>query len=129
MPLGIGGNTFGRARAGRFFVGIRNEVLDRSVLGAAHANTALPAVVIARDRLGFGIRGIEHIVLADVQTAGTAELLPLGDELAILIKDLDTVVIPVTDKQAALGVHCQRVRLIKVSGGGSKLAPGLAELT
>src|SRR3954468_4020518 len=61
---------------------LRDVGSDRSVLGAADADALLEAGVqlIARLRVG----DIEHVVLVDGDAARPAELLPLGDELAVL---------------------------------------------
>ena len=44
---------------------------------------------------------IDHVVLVDGDAARPAELLPLGEELALLIEDLDAVVGAVGDEQAS----------------------------
>src|SRR5215470_5593673 len=125
---GIGGDAFGGAGAGRLFDRIGNECRHGSSLGAANPNAALPAVVISRDRLGFGIRDIDHVALVDEDAARPAELGPLVDELAILIENLDAVVAAVANEQAALRVHRDRVRPVKFAGARAFLAPGLDEL-
>src|SRR5213593_4561637 len=67
-------------------------------------------------------------VLIDVNPARPAELFPLCDELAVLVEDLDPVVVPVADEQPAFGIHRERVRLVELAGSGPQLAPGLDQL-
>src|SRR6266480_2320615 len=81
--------------------GVGHEILYRTVFGAANANAAaaariVPITGLAIARLGIG--HVDHIVLIDVNAAGPAELLPFGDEMPILIKDLDAVVLAIADE-------------------------------
>src|SRR5712691_5757772 len=102
VAVAIDGHAFGRARAGRFLDGVRNEVFDAAVLRAADSDAALPAVVIARDRFRFRVRGVEVVVLVDVDAARPAELLPLIEEREVLIEDLDAIVVAIADEQPSL---------------------------
>src|SRR5207245_6576320 len=88
----------------------------------------LPAVVVPRHRFRFGVRDVNHVVLVDVDTAWPAVLLPLFDEGAVLIEDLNPVVIAIADEQTAARIHREAVRLIELAGPGAKLAPFLDEL-
>ena len=95
MTLSISGNTFGGARSCDLLRGIGNEIFHRSIFGAADADAALPAVMIPRNRFRLGVCRIDVVVLIDIQAAWPAELFPFGEELAILIKDLDAIVISI----------------------------------
>ena len=65
--------------------------------------------MIFRDRLRFRIGHINHVILVDIDAARPAELRPLVDEIAVLIENLDAVVLPVTDQQPASLVHGDRM--------------------
>src|SRR5581483_6427968 len=93
----VGCDPFGRARRARA-VGvrfrIRNERGDAAVLRAADADAALPSgvvAVLAFDVARLRVGDIQRVVPVDEEPARTAELLPLGDEAAVLIEDLDPV--------------------------------------
>src|SRR5258708_16909283 len=88
-------DALGCAGGVAFLDRVRDERRHRAVLGAADADAALPAVMILRDGLRFGVCHVDHIVLVDIDAARPAELRPLIDELAILIENLDAVVLPV----------------------------------
>src|SRR5436309_8061386 len=81
-------DAFRRARARRLLVRIGNEAEDLAVLQAAVTDPALPAVVIARHGLGFGVGDVEDVVLVDPHAARPAELAELLNERAVLIEDL-----------------------------------------
>src|SRR3989442_1354268 len=74
-----------------------------------------PTIVIFRDRLRFRIRDIDHVVLVDKDAARAAELRPLGDELAILIENLDAVIRAVSEEQPALRIHGDRMRTVDLA--------------
>src|SRR6185503_14027571 len=71
---------------------------------------------------------IEDVVLVDIETARPAELTPLGEELALLVEDLNAAVGAVADEKAALRIHRERVRRVELAGARALLAPGLDEL-
>ena len=52
---------------------------------------------------------------------------PLGDKPAVLVKDLNTVVLTVTNKQPALGVESESVDHIEFSWAHAFLSPSLDE--
>jgi hypothetical protein len=52
----------------------------------------------------FGVGHIDHVVLVDVHAAWPAKLKPLGNECAVLVKDLDSIVLAVADEQPAAGM-------------------------
>src|SRR6185369_5434527 len=91
---------------------IWNERRDLAVLGVSHADTALPARMAHGVRLRVG--HIQHVIF-DVEAAGPAELLPFRDKLALLIKNLDAIVIAVGDEQPSLGIEGQTVRNIELA--------------
>jgi len=78
--------------------------------------------------VGFRICNVKDIVPVDEDSAWPAELLPLGDETAILIEDLDAVVLAVAHKEASLRVERQRVRAVEFADPLSFLPPSLDEL-
>ena len=59
---------------------------------------------------------------------GRLNCCPLGQEVAVLIEDLNPVVVAIADEQPALRVHRERVRLIEFVGARAVLAPCLDEL-
>src|SRR5262245_5322467 len=111
------------ARAGGVLIGIGDEVHLLAVFRTADANAALPVLVVTRDRLRLGIGDVDHVVLVDVDAARTAELVPLVEELAVLIEDLHAVVVAIADEQPAARIHRQRVRLIELAVAAAQFAP------
>src|SRR5882672_10219426 len=104
----------------------RNEGRDLAVLDAADANALLEWRIdlLARRRIG----GIENVVLVDVDPARPAELTPLGEELAVLIEDLDARIRTVGDEEPSLRIHRQPMRRVELARSRALLAPGLDEL-
>src|SRR6266853_1881619 len=96
---GIRGDALGGAGAGDLFHRVRNERRYRAVVHAPDPDAALPAVVIFRDGFRFGIGDIDDVVLVDEYAARPAELMPLGDVVAVLVEDLDAVVVAVADEE------------------------------
>src|SRR5262249_52063318 len=125
---GVRGDTFGRAGAGGVRHWIGDERGDGAVADPADANAALPAIVILGDRFRFGIGDVDDVVLVDEDAARPAELRPLVEVVALLIEDLDAVVLAVADEQPAARIHGQRVGNIDLARTGALLAPGLDEL-
>src|SRR5260370_14025894 len=72
---------------------------------------------------------VQDIVLGNEDAARGAELLPLGDKTAVLVEDLDAVILAVAHEKASLGVECQSMRAIEFSDPRSFLPPGLDELS
>ena len=56
-----------------------------------------------------------HVVPVDVDAARPAELLPLIEELAVLVEDLDAVVLAVADEQPPLRIDRERVRHVELA--------------
>src|ERR1039458_474811 len=129
----MGANPFRAASGGTFWIAesVGNEGGDDAGFGAADAGAALPAggVAVTVAVGGFGIGDIEDVAVADVETAGAAELSPLIEEFAVLVEDLDAVVGAVADEEAAGGIESQAVGSIELAGGRALLAPGLDERT
>src|SRR5688572_2715507 len=127
----IDGNTFRRACAESFSArigfGIGNKSGELAILRAADANAALPLGPLRCNRSGLRIRNINHVVLVDRDAARPAELMPLGDELAVLIENLNAIVRAIANEQASLRIHRQRMRLIELDRACSLLAKLLQE--
>src|SRR5258708_25250992 len=68
---------------------VRHESVGLGAGNAADPHTLLPAGM--EDFSGIGVDGVE-LVAGNIEAAGTAELLPLHQELAVLVEDLDAVV-------------------------------------
>src|SRR5687768_7076848 len=71
---------------------------DLAVSRAADANALLPAGVVRRARIG--VDDIELVVFVDVEPAGSAELLPFGEELPLGIEHLKAGVSAIADEHA-----------------------------
>src|SRR5258708_9142375 len=69
--------------------GFLDESGDLAVLGAADPDALLEAGVGLVGRLRVG--DIDAVILVDPHAARPAELLPLGDEVAVLVEDLQAV--------------------------------------
>src|SRR5260370_32275370 len=72
---------------------------------------------------------VQHIVPVNEDPARPAELLPLGDKTAVLVEDLDAVILPVAHEKASLGVERQSMRAVEFPAPRSFLSPGLDELS
>src|SRR5262249_58483977 len=71
---------------------------------------------------------VKDIVAVDVDSARTAELLPLREEIAILVEDLNAIVAAVADEDPSLRIDGDCVRRVELAGGRAFLAPRLDEL-
>src|SRR5579871_3972514 len=80
-------------------LGFLDETRDLAVPGVADADALLEARIGLFTRLRVG--HVDRILLVDPDAAGPAELLPFGQELAVLIENLNPVVGAVGHKQAA----------------------------
>ena len=121
VAVGVGRDAF----AGAVGVGIRNERRHLAVFRAPDPDPPLEGGIRLLVRLRVG--GVEHVVPVDEDSARPAELLPLVQELAVLIEDLNAVVAAVGDEQAAGGVHRERVRRVELARPRTLPAPGLDE--
>ena len=85
-----------------------------------------------KTRIVFGIRlrigHINDVFGVDENPAGRAVPLPFFDLVAVLIEDLNPVVITVTHKQASYGIEGQRKRSVKFARTTAFLSPSLDEL-
>src|SRR5262249_14735358 len=77
----------------------------------------------------FGVGHVDHVVLVDVHAAWSAKLKPLGNECAVLVKDLDSVVLAVADEQPAAGIESQGMDHIELARAHSLLSPCQEEFT
>src|SRR5690242_538788 len=84
--------------------------------------------MVLRHRFGFGIGDIDDVILVDVDSARAAELRPLIEQFAVLVENLDAVVLPVADEQPPLRIHRDRVGNVELAARGALFAPGLDEL-
>src|SRR4029453_8548536 len=144
VALEIDRNAFGKTRAAGIWIRTRigNEKLDRAVFRTTNPNTAPGARVVCvsspwkselsrvrppipRFRVGY-VEGVGAFV--DIEAAGPAELKPLSDELAVLVEDLNAVVLSITDEQASPRIERQRVDDVELTRTHTLPAPGLDEL-
>ena len=66
-------------------------------------------------------------VVADIDAARPAELLPVGQEFSVLIENLDAVVGPVGDEDPARGIHGKPMGHVEVARRRSMVAPRFDE--
>jgi L-asparaginase len=105
----------------------------RYVDGAPNADAALCAWVEAITGLRqrqpsdvgpsvprFRVGDIEDVVPVNVQAAWPAELEPLRNEIAVLVEDLNPVILTVADEQPASGIESEGVDYVELRG----FAPG-----
>src|SRR5229473_3385709 len=100
-------DAFGGAGAGGLFHRVGNERRHRAVAHASDPDAALPAVMVPGNGFGLGIRDIDHVVLVDEDPARPAELVPLVEEVALLVENLDAIVVAVADEQPSARIHRQ----------------------
>src|SRR6266849_531198 len=106
--------------------GFLDEPSDLAVLGAADPDALLEARVGLVGRLRVG--DVDHVVLVDPDAARPTELLPLGEELAVLVEDLDAAVGAVGDEQTPGGIEREPVRHVEFARSLAFLAPRFDEL-
>src|SRR5215510_6673111 len=119
-------DTFGHAGRVVFGAEGRDKSCDLAVSGASDANSRPDTGVVFRVRLG--IRYVNDVVAIDEDPAWPAELLPLGDEIPLLIEDLDAFVAAVADEDPPLRINSDRMRRVELPGARAFPAPGLDEL-
>src|SRR5258706_6312564 len=133
QPLGVGvaridvavvvhADAFEGAR----IFGFLDESGNLAVLGAADPDALLEARVGLVGRLRVG--DVDAVVLVDPDPARPAELLPLGEELAVLVEDLEAAVGAVGDEQASGRIEREPVRHVELARSLAFLAPRLDEL-
>src|SRR5689334_8668254 len=125
IALRIDGDAFRRAGALEF-LWIGYALRHLAIIHGADAYAAQPTGIAARV-VRFRIRDINQVV-AYYHAARTAEVPPLGDEAAVLIDDLHTVVAAVGDEQPSLCVHRDVVRRAEFTRPAAVLAEGFDEL-
>src|SRR5258708_27021511 len=118
--------VYADAFEGTEVLGFLDEPGDLAVLGAADPDALLEARIglVARLRVG----DIDAVVLVDPDPARPAELLPLGEELAVLVEDLKAVVGAVGDEQASGRIEREPARHVEFARSLAFLAPRLDEL-
>src|SRR5437879_13583504 len=130
----IRGNSFRYCglSGGRIGSRVGHEVFYRAVLAATDANAPLTARVVSVALLaaaGFRIRDVQHIIPVNENPAWAAELLPLGNEAAVLVEDLDAVILAVAHEKASPRVECQSMRTVEFACPRPLLSPGFDELS
>src|SRR5208283_2792898 len=100
VALRIRRDAFGGAGAGDLFHRVRNERCHCAIVHAPDPDAALPAVMVPGNGFRFGIGDIDDVVLVDEYAARPAELMPLGDVVAVLVEDLDAGVVAVADERS-----------------------------
>src|SRR5262245_26152927 len=125
VARGIYDDTFGRG--GRFLLGAegRDEGGDLAILGAADADTRPDTRIVFPVRLMIG--HVKDVVAVNVDAARPAELLPLRDEIAILVEDLNAIVAAVADEDPSLRIDGDGVRRVELAGPLAFPAPRLDE--
>jgi hypothetical protein len=68
-------------------------------------------------------------VVADIDAARPAELLPLGDEFSVLIENLDAVVRPVGNVNPAGRIHGDAMGHVEFTLSRTVVTPGLDEFS
>ena len=104
----------------------RNEVRQPVLAGRADAHAVHPARMPVL--LGFGVDGIQHVVVVDEQAADAAVLVVDVEQVPVLVEDLDAVVAAVGDEQPALRVEGEPVGRPELAGPKADLAPLLDEV-
>src|SRR5690606_33296616 len=103
IPLFVGRNPLCNAgTVGSTGIGIGDESGNKACFRAAYADPPVPARIAPGACIGFRVRGIEGIVVVDVQAAGSSELGPGCHPGAILFEDLQAAVAAIGDEQTTL---------------------------
>src|SRR5262245_58582512 len=106
---------------------VRNKETDLSVTQAADPHPTFDGGIHVWST-GLRIGRIQGSRSIQRDAARTSPLLPLRDELPVLIKYLDPAVAAIGDKESPLRVQHESVRCIEFAGSGSLRAPRLDEL-
>src|SRR5207245_11709814 len=96
---------------------------DLAVLYAPDVDASLESRILLGIRLRIG--HVDVVFLIDVHAAGAAELLPLIEEAAVLIEDLDSAVPAVGHKDPSSGIHRDAVRCDELARAGTVFTPSL----
>src|SRR5690606_317999 len=73
--------------------------------------------------MGGQLADVDEIIL-DVQTAGTVQVVPLFQIIAIAVEDLAAVVLPVRHENTTLAVGTDAVDQVELSGIRAVVTPG-----
>src|SRR5256885_1952142 len=131
VPLRVDGDALRGARAGGRLgrvriLRVRNEIHHLQILRAPDTDAALPSAGMRR-RARLRVGGVEAIVLVDEQSADAAEILRLGEELAVEIEELEPDVAAIGDEEPAARVDGEAVRRAELAGSRAELSPALDE--
>src|SRR5262249_21396936 len=102
-------DTLGGACSAGLVRRVRNKRSDRAVTDASDPDAAFPVFMRRRNRPRLGIGDIDDVVLVDEDAARPAELVPLVDEVPLLVENLDAVVAAVAEEEAPARIHRQRM--------------------
>src|SRR5580704_12845681 len=118
MAVLVDGDALGHFR---LRIGGGDEGRHLAVLDAADADALVKRRVhfVARLRVG----DVENVV-ADIDAARPAELLPFGDELSARIENLDPIVRTVGDVKPAGRIHGEAVGDVELALSRTVVAPG-----
>src|SRR5438105_14490715 len=110
---------------GRRRLRVLDERDDFAVLRAPDADPFLDAGQLVRAGIGtrLRVRYVDRVVLRDEDATRPAELAPLVQVVAVLIEDLDPIVLAIADEQPSARVHRNRVRLAHLAAARSLPAP------
>src|SRR5439155_26540669 len=95
-------------------------------------DAALGAWVISLPRGAvpcLGVGDVDCIILVDEYAARPAKLFPLGDEVSVLIEDMDAVVLTVADEQPSSRIEGKRVNAVELAAARPLLPPRLDEFS
>src|SRR5262249_40356329 len=107
------------------------EGFNAAVLCTPNADAFLDSGKFVSTGVGprLRVRDVDRVVLRNENPAWSAKLTPLIEELTILIKNLDAVVLAITYKQTSPRIHRDRVRFADFAGSRTFLSPLLEELS
>src|SRR5580698_3433260 len=69
----------------------------------------------------------KYVLVADLKRAGQSGILHLFKERAVLVENLNSLILPVRDPEPSLSIHCDAMRHVKFTGRAPLAAPGLQE--
>src|ERR1019366_3310031 len=79
---------------------------------------------VSRLRISY----IHHVIFVDVNRARPSELIPLRNELPVLIEDLNAVVLTVSDEKPSPRIERQGVNNVELAGPHALFSPGHQKL-
>src|SRR6185369_15907800 len=101
--------------------------LARPLARLPHRGQDFPIQVEPQDLTREAVDHV-HVLAADVETAWQPLVLDLSDELAVLVEELDSLVLAIGDPHQAFRVDGDAVSDLESTGTGSLAAPRLDEL-